>query len=279
MPAISMVWNFRIAQITKQLLFATEEERNCTIVALLFDQTRKKRTTAIHQNYAGGLGSYMFDFESYYFRADFAVSHIQETCNHQPTFSDTETDDILLTIGRNWVLDDHADITLSGLFGIPTHKVLRLQHADFGYGQIGAGIQLDGIYAFNDVSSFIYGTRYIRFFSRNACDNLGEKFLVTIGNVVDILVADKNNWGNHGIEFGYTARFRCGAYVFPEIINFDERTNYMRSNFYGVYKYKFLIGDVLNRVLFNISYGVDHKFKPFGNKYILTFWTSWNITF
>ena len=141
--AISMVYNFRIAQITKQPIFEKTMEREHSLIALIFDQYRKKHDD-IFQNFIGGLGSYIYDFEPYYFRTDFAVSHIKEVTDHVTTFSGTETDDILFTIGRNFILDDRTTVTLSGLFGIPTHRIFRLQHIDFGYSQIGLGIQSDG---------------------------------------------------------------------------------------------------------------------------------------
>lgn len=307
LSAISMVYNFRIAQITKQPIENTIKkagERKHTTVALVFDQFRKKYN-GTRQNFLGGFGSFIYDFDAYYVRADFAISHIHEisftsskTMSSKPleqaneiaitqstptsprtTFSGTETDDVLFTAGRNFVLTNKSDITLSGLLGVPTHTIFRLQHVDFGTGQVGAGLQLDGLYALNDAGAFLYGARYIHFIPRKASDSVGHKHIFTIGNIGDLLLAYKHNWDNNGIEFGYTARSRFGAHIAPKLDEIIRKTNYVRSNFYAVYKYRFKLGEVSNRLLFNISYGFDHKPKIYGSKYIVTLWASWNISF
>ncbi len=275
---ISMVYNFRIAQITKQPIVEKSHRHN-RIIALLFDQYRKKYN-GIFQNFIGGLGSYIYDFDSYYFRTDFAASHIKEITDHVTTFSGTETDDILFTGGRNFIINDRTTMTFSGLFGVPTHRIFRLQHVDFGYSQIGLGLQWDGSYLLNDTSALLYGARYIYFVPRTALDDLEEKHRFTIGNIGDLLLAYKNNWDfHHGIEFGYTARFRFGAHIYPNLDDIVKKTNYIRSNFYGVYKYKFIVNDISHRLLFYLSYGFDHTPKIYGNKYIVTLWASWNIGF
>lgn len=279
LSAISMVYNFRIAQITKQPIFEKTFNRNHTIVALLFDQFYKKRNNTTHQNYAGGLGSFIYDCEPYYFRIDAALSNIRQTDNHITTFSGTETDDILFTVGRNFIVNEQALITLSGLFGVPTHKIFRLRHPDFGYSQVGMGIQLDGSYTVDCIGSLLYGARYIYFVPRNALDDCKKKYNFTIGNVGDILLAYKNTWNQHGLELGYTFRSQFGAHIRPNLDDTVEKTNYLRSNFYIVYKYKFLTYNVANRLLFNFSYGFDHNPKTFGNKHIITLWASWNIGF
>src|SRR5581483_821040 len=137
--AISMVYNYRIAQVTKQPIFEEFHNKN-TIVALLFDQYQKKYQGDIKQNFVGGLGAYIYEFSSYYFRVGFAASHIQETVEHTTTFSGTETDDILCTFGGYIINSATAPLALSGLLGIPTHKILRLQHVDFGFSQVATGL-------------------------------------------------------------------------------------------------------------------------------------------
>lgn len=281
LSAISMVYNFRIAQITKQPIIDPTGNpgtaRHCTVIALIFDQWRKKRDD-LKQNYVGGLGSFIYDFKKYYFRVDAAVAHIKEDMNDDiNTFSGTETDDILFTFGRNFAITNKSVVTLSGFLGVPTHRILRLEHADFGYSQVGLGLQFDGSYTFMRTNAVLYGMRYIYFVPRNAGDYV-ETYKFTVGNVADMLLAYKKNWRKHGLEFGYTARFRFGAHITPDLDEIVEKTNYIRSSFYGVYKYKFLIKNVSNRLLLNLSYGLDHQ-KPFGNKYIVTLWGSWNINF
>ncbi len=276
--AISMVYNFRIAQVTRQPIFEKSSDRRNTLIGLLFEQYRKKYNGP-RQNNVGGLASYIYDFHPYYIRTDCAVSHIHEKIDHTTSFAGTETDDILFTFGRSFNGNDYTTFTVSGLFGIPTHKIYRLIHTDFGYSQVGTGLQFDGLYEFNPISAFIYGARYIYFFPRKAYDNLGQRYTFTLGNVGDLLVAAKSKWPKHGVEFGYTARFRFGAHICPHLDDIVQKANYIRSNFYFVYQYKFLIHQTSNRLMFNIAYGFDHKSKIFGNKYIITFWASWNLNF
>lgn len=273
----SMVYNFRIAQITKQPLSDKPTGRNNTMMGLLFDQYQKKYNR-VEKNFVGGLASYIRDFSPYYARVDFALSHIKSKLDGVETFSGTETDDLLFTVGRNY-LADHGSLTLSGLFGIPTHKNYTLQHAVFGYGQIGVGGQLDGMYTFNVNHALVYGARFVHFVSRDADDDVGQIYKFTIGNMADVLVASKNSWGNQGLELGYTAKFQFDAKITPNLATILEKTNYVRSNFYLVYKYKFLIHDTPNRLLLNVAYGFDHRSKIYGNKYIVTLWGSWSVNF
>lgn len=276
--AISIVYNFRIAQITKQPITDEDNYHKNTIIALLFDQYSKTHNDT-KQNFIGGLGAYIFTFNPYFFRTDFAVSHIKAQDHDITTFTGTETDDILFTLGRNFKFGDRKVLTASALFGIPTHQILRLQHTDFGYGQFSAGAQLDGSYPIARSGAFLGGIRYIHFFKRHAYDYTHTRYLFTIGNVQDFLVAYKHSWPKHGIEGGYTSRFQFGAAVCPNLDDIIERTNYIRSSFYAVYKYKFAIRETLNRLLLNIGYGFDHRPHTFGNKYIVTLWGSWNINF
>lgn len=278
LSAASIVYNFRIAQITKQPITEEENYNKHTAIALLFDQYYKKRDHTT-QNVLGGLGAYIYTFNPYYVRADFAVGHINAKDRCSTTFTGTETDDILFTAGRNFKFGDRKVLTPSLLFGVPTHKIVILKHPDFGYGQWSLGAQLDGSYPIALHGAFLYGVRYIYFFSGHAQDTYCNAYRFSIGNLQDFLVACKNNWDPHGIEIGYTARFQFGANVTPHFDDIVQKTDYIRSNFYAVYKYKFAIRHVLNRILFNVGYGFDHRPKKFGNKDIVLIWTSWNINF
>jgi len=276
--AISIVYNFRIAQVTKQPIVESADDRHYSIVGLLFDQFQKKYD-GVRQNFVGGLAAFIYNFEPYYFRTDFSVSHIKEITEHVTTFSATETDDLLFTLGRNFKLNDKSVMTLSGLFGVPTHEIFTLQHVAFGYGQVGLGIQLDGSYVLCDTHTLLYGVRYIYYVPRKAADDSGNKYTFTIGNLADGLIAYKYNWLSHGIECGYTARSDFGAHISPNLDDTIEKTNYIRNNFYFIYKYRFMIDEVANRLLFNISYGFDSKPKVYGNQYVVTLWASWNVRF
>lgn len=275
---ISMVYNFRLAQITKQPIFEEVNHNNYNLVALFFDQFLKKHN-GTHQNFLGGLGSFIYDFGLNYFRTDVAISSIKERRNHKTTFSSVEADDVLFTLGRNFIRNKQNVLTLSVLFGVPTHKIFRLVHPEFGHSQFGTGAQLDGSCKLNSISAIAYGARYIHFVPRSAKNHTNQKYTFSIGNIADLLFASKNNWGMHGFEAGYTSRFQFGSSIFPHINDVVKNTNYIRSNFYMVYKYRFLINKVQNRLLFYVAYGFDHNSNKFSNKYIITLWTSWNIKF
>ncbi len=226
------------------------------------------------------MASFIYDFYSYYFRTDLAVSNIKAV--HDGTnFTGTETDDLLFTFGRNFITKNKRSVTtLSLLFGLPTHGDFALKHPQFGYAQVGIGGQIDGCYTMNKkIGDFLYGARYIYFAPRNAYDDLGVKHKFTIGNTTDILLAYKNFWNKNGMEFGYTLRFQYGAHVYPDFDDIVKKTEYIRSYYYLVYKYKFKVNNVSNRFLFNISYGFDHRPKVYGNKYLIILWSSWSVSF
>lgn len=276
--AISMVYSFRIAQITKPIPDAQQRNKIATI--LLFDQNRIKYDQ-IRQNYVGSLASFIYDFDTNYLRIDGALGHIHEKEHGTTTVSDTETDDILFTLGHNVaVTKNSASISFSGLFGIPTHRIYRLQHSDFGYNQVGLGVQIDGLYQVTDKSRLLYGGRYLYFIPRDALDPRCCRHRFTIGNVGDLLLAYEHDWhSEHWLECGYTFRSRFGCHCFPRFDQIVERTNYVRSNFYIVYSYNFMIDRVQNRFYAYLSYGFDHQPKTFGNKDIVTEWVAWQISF
>jgi len=277
--AISLVYNFRIAEITREPIFEPAPAADNNIVGLIFDQYQKKYSGNISQNFVGGLASYIKDFGPYYFRADGAFSHIKENTNHLTTFSGTETDDLLFTLGRNVYHSDQTTLTVAGLMGIPTHKIYRLQHVDFGYSQGSMGIQFDGSYEWLHDRALLFGARYFYFIPRHALDKECDAHIFTIGNLTDLLLAYKHNWNKHGLELGSTFRTEFAAKSEPSIDDIVKKTDYLRTNVYVVYKYKFIIHDIANRFLINFSIGRDHRSKEFGNKYIVTLWGSWKVRF
>ncbi len=275
--AVSMVYNFRIAETTREDVFAKKVEREDTVLALVFDQFRKKHS-GIRQNFAGALASYIFSSGSYYVRADGAFSHIHAWDHAKTTFQDTASDDILFSFGANRA-NEQTSSTLSGLFGVPTHAITRLKHVDFGTGQVGLGIQFDQSRERGEQDSFLYGLRYIYYVPRKACDPCNHLHTFTLGNIGDILLAYRHNYDHQGIELGYTFRARFGAHCRPPFDDAVEKANYLRSNFYFIYKYKFSTERARHRLLLNIAYGTDHKPKTFGNKAIYTLWGAWQISF
>ncbi len=274
--AISMVYNFRIAQITEPPQTTNEKKH---AMALLFDQYRVKYDH-ICQNFGGGLASFIYNFDENYFRIDGAVSHIHEKQKDETTVNTTETDDILFTLGHNVRLTDKASITFSGLFGVPTHRLYRLQHTDFGYSLVGIGVQIDGLYQLKHDSLLYWGGRYIRFAPRHGCDSDCCSHRFTLGNIGDLLIAGKKSWcKKHGLECGYTFRARFGCRCIPFFDQIIQKTNYLRSNFYAVYSYDFKIENIPNRLFAYVSYGFDHKSKIYGNKHIATVWGTWQVSF
>lgn len=275
----SVVYNFRIAQITKEHIFEPENKRPYTLIGLLFDEVSQKRYNDIHRNYFGGLGTFIYNWESYFLRADFAISKINEK-SYDSHFADTQTDDFLITLGKNFFINKNADVTLSGLFGFPTHPVYALRKpADFGFGQFGIGAQLDSVYRFNPHNSLLLGGRYLYFIPRRATDAHCMKHIFTVGNIIDFLLASKNIWGKHGLEIGYTPRFSFGAKVYPSYDDIIEKTNYIRSTWYAVYQYKFKYKNMIHRFLFNIASGFDVTPKRYGHKYIVFLWAAWDLKF
>ena len=272
--SISMVYNLRIAHITRQKIANNKYET----VALIFDRYQKKYS-GIRQNFVGGMGSFIYNFKLGYFRVDGAISHIHEITDDITTFSGTETDDILFTLGHKFEINDRARLTCSGLFSVPTHRIVTLRHVGFGYGQVGTGIQVDGSCTLNHTTAFLYATRYVHFFRRTAQDSIGNKYLFGIGNLGDVLVACKKSWAKHSLEFGYNAFVDFGTSIFPALDDIVTANNLTRSIFYMVYEYTFFIKNVANRFIFNIACATDHTPKVYGNKYIVLPWMAWEVAF
>lgn len=278
MPAISIVYNFRIGQATRQPI-AGQSRRKNSVVALIFD-LYQKRYSGLRQNFAGGFASFIRAFNASYFRVDVAASHMQQSSLvPRATIAGTQTDDILFTLGRGFKITDKTTLTLSGLLGIPTHEMDSLPQISFGTGQKGTGIQLDGSYYFNEQNSIVGGARYIHFFPRELIGPACKEYTFTIGNIGDALFAYRYDKKKHGLEAGYTIRSLFGARITPTIADVAQQTDYLRSTFYAIYKYTFLINDTPNRLLFNISYGFDHDPKIYSNKYIVTVWGAWSVNF
>lgn len=224
------------------------------------------------------LAAYLYSFKSFYTRIDCAFSQIHETKNKKTRFTDTETDDILFTAGYNHKINYKSQLTVSALFGVPTHRILRLRHVDFGYSQVGTGLQCDGSYGIAHQATLLYGARYIYFIPGKA-DRSRNRYTFSIGNIGDLLLAVKRDWTHQGLELGYTYRAQFGARSTPHSESIVQKTNYVRNNFYIVLKSKFVYNTIAHRFLWNFSYGFDQKPKRYGNKIILTIWGSWNIRF
>jgi hypothetical protein len=275
----SVVYNFRIAQITKQPIAKKLTSKSASSMILAFNIYEQKYTGGIANNFAGCMPSVVYNLESLYARIDFAFANIHQKTNGCLTFSDTESDDILISLGHAFKINEKSKVTLSGLLGVPTHPIFTLEHVAFGYGQTALGIQLDGIYnCYNDFH-ILCGTRYLYFVPKNALDAAENSYTFSIGNVADLLIALKNGWGKHELESGYARRWDFGSSISPAFDDIVAKTNYDRNSFYLVYKYHFKKQNISHRLLLDVAYGFDSKPKNYGNKHIFTIWGSWAMNF
>ena len=284
---LPIVYNFRIAQITRRPIDKHNQNKDAkktpySFTTLPFVQFQKKYHGDVFENFIGDYNAFVYDFgSSCYFRTDFAFSQVhQKKCN-VTTFSQMESDDLLFTVGRNFNPTQKARVTLSALFGIPTHSNYVLQHLTISPGQIGSGFQLDGLYSVVNHLHFLWGARYLYFIPADvlALDNNFYRF--TIGQSADILIALKSHWpkSHHGIEGGYSAHWNFGAKIWPDVATVADQTNFIRNSFYLVYKYSFKSKHYAQQVLLNASYGFDSKPKLYGYKWIMSLWASWGINF
>ena len=276
--AISIVYSFRIAQITRaQLLRASDHNRHTGV--LIFDHLREQYN-GTRQNFFGGFSSFIYNKDTFYCRIDGAVAHIHEKMpSTGAIFSGTKTDDLLFTAGKAHWFNDNTVLTVSGLFGVPTHKIYSLRHADFGFGQFGIGVQCDGIHRLSKQDSLIAGGRYVHFFPRRALDPLCVSHRFSVGNAVDLILAHSHIWHTCGIEYGYNVRFPFGSLICPPVDGLAHIPTPVQSAFYFVYKCAFKVKSTPQGLLFYISYAFDHSRVCLANKHILTVFAAWGISF
>ena len=284
---VPIVYSFKIAQITRRPLVKHNESDNAketpySFSTLPFIQFQKKYIGDVFENLVGDYSAFVYDFASvYYFRTDFAFSHLyQKKCN-VTTFSQTECDDLLFTIGRNFNPTKKSRVTTSALFGVPTHESYILQHFTLSAGQIGTGLQLDGLYRLQEKIDFLWGTRYLYFVPANARDTLGNNHKFTIGQGADLLIALKSHWpkSHHGIEGGYSAHWNFNGKIYPKIPTIPNKTDSLRNSFYFVYKYGFKSKKYSQQVLLSTSYGFDSNKLNLGYKWASMSWVAWGINF
>ena len=143
----SMVYNFKVAQITKQRIKNHDPANPFYFISLLFYQSGKLYQGCTSEQYLGDLTAFVYNFNpTSYFRIDVGLANVQQKIDHKTTWNGTETDDILYTVGHIFTPNKKNNITVSGLLGIPTHEIEILKQPSFGYGQIGTGLQVDGLY-------------------------------------------------------------------------------------------------------------------------------------
>lgn len=281
---ISVVYNLRIAETTKRRLSQSSTSHSKLAALTLVDQFRKTYNE-IYIKGEGGLGTFVyFPTSSSYVRADWAVGHVSQKASFLPHVSRTQTDDILFSGGYSHAINDKSKITVSGLFGVPTHNDTSLQFVQFGVGHFGLGGQIDGSYKIpSNLDHLIFAAaRFIHFFPRNV-----EAFFIPQtthfnfgpGNLVDLFLAYHVNFERHRFETGYNPTFLFNATLKPTIAAVVNAINFIRSSFYGSYIHVFTTKKHLQALIAGISYSFDHRPKDFGYKRIITLWGTWGINF
>lgn len=273
----SIVYNLRISQTTKRFAFDSHLLNN-SLSAIFYSQFRKTYSDAYLRT-LGMLGTYIYLKPSYYLRVDAAGGNIKRSycCFEQ---SRNESDDILLSGGYSFVPHHDIRITCSGLLGIPTHQDNSLIQPQFGYGHIGLGGQIDAAFLIShDIRHSIRSAmRYIYFFKRDTTFE-NETYTFSASNLIDLFVAYNHKWSEQRIELGYNPTFAFKARITPHVQTIINQTNFIRSNFYGSYRYSFSICDHPSAITTALSYGFDHKPKTTGYARMVTAWCSWDIQF
>jgi hypothetical protein len=278
---ITLVYNLRIAETTKNQFQIFKEWRPSIATLTLFTQFRETYNH-IHQFTGGGLGTYIFATDTFYARVNAAVGNAHETDPDGISSSRTSTDDILFTAGYGHALNDRTKVTFSAHLGIPTHKDGSLEYLQLGTGHFGAGAQVDGSLKFADTQALMAAIRFIHFFPRTANLVLGtttEHFKFNIGDAVDLFLTYQGNWDRHQLEIGYNPTFLFSASIHPLAPLIIKETEFIASSFYASYRYGFMLCNLPSAIIIGASYGFDHTPKIYGYKYIVTTWLSWGIKF
>jgi len=279
---VSVVYNLRIAETSKRQATEPLITKPFVLAQTVFEQNRTTYD-GIHQNFAGTLSSGIFLKDTYYVKVDWAFGNAASRFEALH-LSRTQTDDIVVTSGYSFTLNEHAKITFSGLVGFPTHNDLGLQGAQIGTGHYGLGVQWDGSFTFAHHAnhSLRAAARSVHFFERTISSNLlgfNQRYRVAPGDLIDFLVAHHVNHDKHRMEFGYNSSFLVNAKICPDIEAVRIRSTYIRSSFYATYAYFFMLAGHLSGVACAFSGGFDHLPKKVGTQRVLTAWALWGINF
>ncbi len=279
---ISIVYNLRIAETTKHHELEHDAMHSSLVGITPFDQFRRKYD-GTRESAIGALATALYYTKKFYVRIDGAGAYVSEQKN-DVHFQKTQSDDILFSGGYTKRLGERAIITLSGLFGVPTHKDTSLLNVQFGLAHIGLGAQLDGDFKYsqNEKHSVQTALRLIHFFERKTpctVNESQENVRFKTGNLVDLFIAHHTTMDQQRFECGYNLTMLFDTKVHPHVADIVDKTEFIRSSFYGTYKYKFSLLDFTNTFLLGVSYGFDHKPKKNGEKRIVTLWATWNVHF
>ena len=232
----------------------------------------------------GGIATYIYTKGSFFGRVNTAVARVHaKEDNTNFTFARTQTDDIVFTAGYVKEINDCLSWAGSVHFGFPTHEDTSLQFLQFGTGHFALGGQTDVVYTIDEKNSLLAAMRFLHFFSREVdiCNQLiCRSFDFTVGNVADLIFIYKHQWQRHKIEVGYNPTFIFDADIKPLLPNVLPQINTVTHNFFGSYRYGFLIKEeYLSAIIMGVSCGITPLPERFGNTTIATAWFSWGINF
>jgi len=282
---ISIVYNPRIATVTtgRQRIYERLGVYLPSIaVGTLVNQKRIQRPD-IPEELRGGLVSYIYSFQSFYVRVDSAVGSVAEKIA-DCWLSHTQVDDVLFSTGYRHTIGPKLNIAYSALIGIPVHKDYGLEFFQLGTGHVGAGLQVDTIYAFSSEETQMLAAmaRFVHFFSTTAPVVIAEKKTcvdLSIGNIVDILIAYSHRFRKrHYVELGYNPEFAFDIASCPSLGSALPSMG-IRSTWFADYKFIFVPHKHPMGILLGLSYGFDHRPTTIGLKRIVTWWASWGINF
>lgn len=263
---ISLVYAFRFTEITRptQLKIEGNVKERKIGAASLFERYSKTGQGS-HDNILAGFFTALYVNQSKYIRLDWAYGNVTQTLFDGTCFDATQTDDLLITFGNAWPINETFTMTLSGVAGFPTHADQGLQFTQLGTGHYGLGIQVDAAYNYsaNKYHSILMAARYIRFLPRGAnieTDNckIIQRFNLDFGNLIDLYLSHYSDWNQHKLEFAYNATFFFGAKFCPFNLELERAFHFVRSSFIGAYSYGFLLSQHPSSLILAFSYGFDH---------------------
>jgi len=280
----SFVYNLRLAEATKQYITLD----NFHIYAGGITAVGQYRETfdGNQQHTEGALLTFLSERQSWYMRVDGALARDEQITDISRA-SRTQLDDILITGGYCHTHHDDVKMTLSGLFGIPTHRNRGLTEPQFGIGHVAVGGQFDASWTYADEEGnkqALWGAaRFIHFFPRTVLLPVNppclSPFDFSLGNLVDLFFAHNSLWGRHSFEFGYNPTFLFHSKTDPFLEIIAQEVPFIRSSFYLSYHCRFLKGRHLSKLVVGFSYGADHRPQTVGYRHIMTGWFGWNFIF
>lgn len=277
--AATLVYTLRISETTRNQIRSNIQQPY--LLAFTGVGQYRQRRNNIQENYEGGLASFIYNPQDFYFRADIAAANIHQKIDAL-SFGRTQMDDILFTGGLSKSFTKRTKITISGLLGMPTHKDTSLEGVEFGTGHVGIGLQFDGSFFYSANNGLLGAARIVHFFPRKTNAQFNEiisKYNIHIGEAIDLLFVHSSKWNQHKFEIGYNPAFILNIHIKPPIDLISSKT-IISSSFYASYVYGFeLKKNIESAINIGFSYGLDHTPKLLGTKYALTGWLSWGINF